>query len=130
MADRIGALIVKDRKLLLVTGYEESFYWSPGGKLHGEESHGSCLARELEEELGVEMTSMKHFLSYEGPDDKNGSTRKAVFYLVTVSGSITPGKEITKAEWFSAKELQGGKISLAKRLQSRVIPLLVEKGLI
>ncbi len=30
--DRIGAVILKDKKLLLVTGYEETIYWTPGGK--------------------------------------------------------------------------------------------------
>jgi len=35
LPDRVAALIVKGKKLLLVTGYDEKFYWTPGGKIDG-----------------------------------------------------------------------------------------------
>ena len=33
LPDRVAALIVKDKKLLLVTGYDEKFYWTPVERL-------------------------------------------------------------------------------------------------
>ena len=47
LPDRIATLIVKNKKLLLVIGYDEKSYWTLGGKIEEKESHETCLKREL-----------------------------------------------------------------------------------
>ena len=59
--DRISAVIIRNKKLLLVTGYDGSFYWTPGGKVDSKEKHEQTLIRELEEELSVNPTEKSLF---------------------------------------------------------------------
>ena len=72
LPDRVAALIIKDMKLLMVTGYDESFYWTPGGKINDNENHETCLKRELAEEPGVELVSMKHYTTFILPNEATG----------------------------------------------------------
>ena len=70
MRHTVRALVVRKKKLLLVTGYDADFYWSPGGGIEKNESHLDALTRELEEELGVNIVYPQHYLSYEINDQK------------------------------------------------------------
>jgi 8-oxo-dGTP diphosphatase len=58
------ALIIKDKKLLLVGNSELGIFWSPGGGLEKEETPLEALKRELHEELGLELKSAKHYADY------------------------------------------------------------------
>ena len=55
-----AAVIERDDRLLVTrrqTGVHLEGYWEfPGGKCHRGETHAACLARELREELGVDVT--------------------------------------------------------------------------
>ena len=58
---KAGALIFKDKKLLIVKPHRRDYYISPGGKYEEGESAEECLRRELMEELQVELESFKHY---------------------------------------------------------------------
>ena len=55
-----AAVIERDDRFLVTrrqTGVHLAGYWEfPGGKCHLGETHAACLARELREELGVDVT--------------------------------------------------------------------------
>ncbi len=44
--ERISAIIIKNKKLLLLTGDGLDLFWTPGGRLESEETHEICMARE------------------------------------------------------------------------------------
>ena len=56
----LAAIVERDGRLLVtrrLAGTHLEGYWEfPGGKCEPDESHAACLARELEEELGVRAT--------------------------------------------------------------------------
>ena len=54
LPDRVAVLIIKDKKLLLVTGYEENFYGILAERWR---------RRELFSELNIKVTSFKHYLT-------------------------------------------------------------------
>lgn len=65
---KIGAIIIRDRKLLVVRKRapdNRAEFIIPGGRPEGIETHQEALARELEEELGVTLISMRHFGSFD-----------------------------------------------------------------
>lgn len=49
------AFIIKDSKILLVSGYGTYFYWTPGGEIEEDETPDITLKRELKEDLGLEL---------------------------------------------------------------------------
>lgn len=124
MRHTVRALIVRNKKLLLVTGYDADFYWSPGGGIEKNESHLDALTRELDEELGVNIVNSQHYLSYEINDQKIEN------YLVNVSGKITPKSEIIKIIWYTRNDFLENKTKVSIGLSTKVIPSLISNNLI
>ncbi len=103
--DRVAALIIRDKKLLLVTGYEAKYYWSPGGKVDEGEDHEQTLRREVREELGVELADLKFYTQIEYVNPANNKLQTSHYYLATMIGEPTPSQEISGYKFFDASEL-------------------------
>jgi 8-oxo-dGTP diphosphatase len=114
--------------LLLVTGYNESMYWTPGGKSEKAENHEEVLRRELYEELDIHLVKLKYYLDYESINDITKMKQKVYCYIVEFKGNIKPKKEIKTARWFSKVEI--GKINVPKSISNYLLPKLVEDKLI
>lgn len=130
MPDRIAALIIKDKKLLIITGYDESIWWTPGGKADKGEDHIEALKRELKEELGVKMEDAKKHDEKVVFNSIAQKPQQVYFYLVEFSGEITPAAEITKFHWLSADEVGSDKYKLSDVMTGYVIPKLVKSKLL
>ena len=52
---RVGAIIEKDGKILMVTNESVDYYYSVGGRIHLGESAGDAVRREVLEETGCAM---------------------------------------------------------------------------
>ncbi len=126
LPDRVAALIVKDKKLLLVTGYDEKFYWTPGGKIDGKESHETCLRRELYSELNIKVISFKHYISITLPNQIKGGMQENHYYLVQYNGRIKPKQEITKTIWYSRQNFSDKDLPVSEGFANKVIPKLIE----
>jgi 8-oxo-dGTP pyrophosphatase MutT (NUDIX family) len=109
MSERISAIIIKNKKLLLVTGYDESFYFTPGGKSKEKEPHEKTLKRELKEELDITLTSMKFYYEYVAFNEIIKKNQKCYCYIVKYEGSEKPQKEITKLLWYSKQNFKNKK---------------------
>jgi len=127
LPDRIGALIIRDKELLLVTGYSESFWWTPGGKIEEGETPEECLKRELFEELGINLKSMKEFFTIRDSNEALGEEQTVHYYLADYSGDIIPKEEITKTIWFSRQNFLDKAPRISKKLMNHVVPKLIEK---
>ncbi len=128
LPDRVAALIVKDRKLLLVTGYDEKVYWTPGGKIEGGESYETCLKRELYSELNIKVISSKHYMSITLPNQIKGEMQENHYYLVQYNGKIKPKQEITKTIWYSKQNFSDKDIPISEGFLNKVIPKLIENN--
>ena len=130
LPDRIAAIILKDKKILLVTGYEEKFYWTPGGKVEDGESHKSCLGRELVTELGIEPTSIKHYATIEMQNEVKGGMQRNHYYLVHYTGNIKPASEVTKVIWYSRQNFLDKNPRVSEGIATHLIPKLIEDKLL
>ena len=130
MLKRISAVVIKDKKILLVTGYDESFYWTPGGKAEKNEREEDALKREIKEELHLNIISLKKCMKY---IEKNITTKEPMevcCYLVETSRILKPQKEITKFIWAKKEDILSKKIILTKNTKNNLIPKLIKDNLI
>src|SRR5579884_1393599 len=117
---RAGALIIRNRKLLLVTDENAEFYWTPGGRLEEGEDYLTCLNRELEEELGIRAKSIKQY------KDMKHEVVDARYFLVETEDELKPGHEVTDIHWYSKDDFENGKLKVSPRISEQVFPSLIK----
>jgi ADP-ribose pyrophosphatase YjhB (NUDIX family) len=127
---RVAAIIIHDKKLLLVKGpkkYKE--FWTPGGKLEEGESDIDCLKRELKEELNAKVILSKFFREYasKSPYHKNTITINKT-YLIKISGKIKIGSEVQAFIWMSKKEFEEKKYPLIEAERQTIMSDLIKAG--
>jgi 8-oxo-dGTP diphosphatase len=101
------AIIIKDKKVLATrrsSSMPHPLKWEfPGGKLHGQESPGACIKREILEELGVEINPLEVL----EPVEHHYDTRSVS--LIPVICTITKGfislSEHQEYRWVGYDEL-------------------------
>lgn len=131
MIDKVGGVILKDRKILVQrkkNNREECII--PGGKRKENETDFETLKRELYEELTVELVKAE-FIG--GFDDiacfsNINEPIHVQTYLAEVKGDIVCNNEIKEAIWIDRNYREQG-IKVGSILGEYVIPNLVEKGL-
>jgi len=128
--ERISAVILKDKKILLVTGFNEEYYWTPGGKLEAGESHEQTMRRELEEEIGVKLIKMKYYFTYKGINVITNKNQVVHCYIVNFEGEIVPRKEITKFGWFSKADFENERLKMFEEAEKNLIPKLIKDNLL
>jgi len=103
----LAAIVERGGKLLVTRRLENTHlagYWEfPGGKCDPHETHEACLARELEEELGVRAVIGEEMLvtEHEYPERRV----RLHFRVCTIEGEPQPrlGQEI---RWVARSELK------------------------
>lgn len=114
------AIIIRNKKLLLVTGHDAGFYWTPGGGVEGAETSVDTLYREIKEELGLSILKYAHYLSYEYEDQAVSS------YIIDFDDEISISSEITDYIWYE----NGDELKISKGLESVLLPRLIENNLL
>jgi len=128
--DRVAAIVIKNKKILLVTGYEEKFYWTPGGKVEKRESHENCLKRELKSELNIEIISLKHYVTCKLINEVKNQVQKNHYYLIQTKNIPKPSGEITKMIWRSKQDFLTKKLRISKGVETYLIPKLLQDNIL
>lgn len=114
------ALIIRNKKLLLVTGYNAGYYWTPGGGIKEGESPEDALHREVREELGTNIVSSERYMTF------HYNTQVVTAFTVEVGDDLRIGNEITNLIWYE----KGDDVKLSGRLRHKMIPELTRQGLL
>ena len=129
--DKIGGIILKDKRLLVVqkkTKDNRSEFIFPGGKREGGESDLETLARELKEELQVELVSAEPFGGFDDIAIFENVPIHIEAYIANVTGEPICDSEIKSLLWIDRNYKEQG-IKLGSILEKGVVPKLIEKGL-
>ncbi len=130
MIDKIGGIIVKDRKLLVVqkkTEDQRKEYIIPGGKREGNETDLETLARELKEELQVELVRAEHLGGYEDIAVFENVPIHIEAYLAEIKGEPVCDSEIRSLSWIDREYMKKG-IEVGSILGRFIIPELMRRG--
>jgi 8-oxo-dGTP diphosphatase len=123
----VAAVITNSRgEVLLVRKRSSSIFIQPGGKAEPNEQLLSTLARELNEELGVELDIASAVYLGEFEDvavNEPGRRVRANAFACSISGIPAPQAEIEELAWVKA----GGPydISVAPLSASHILPAFV-----
>ena len=110
MRNTARAIIIKDKKLLLVTGHGADFFWTPGGKIENDESAETALLRELKEELTITHCNLEAYNDYEIDE------QRVTNFIVTSDDTIVPANEISDIFYFSKEDFMRNDIKISKEI--------------
>ncbi|MBW3002323.1 NUDIX hydrolase [Candidatus Woesearchaeota archaeon] len=125
---RVGAIIIQNDKILMLKGVHKEL-WTPGGKIDNNESEEECLQRELDEEIGVKLKSMKFFGEYMRKSHYHDYMMKNRMYLVEIEGTPKPDKEIKEVIWLSKGDFENKKYLIIPVIEEEVFSDLKAKKL-
>lgn len=127
---RAGAIIIRDGKLLMVTGRARDELWTPGGKIESGESDEECLKRELKEEVGMELVEMKFFKEYFSEHFyEPGKISQQRIYIVSATGEPKLGAEIEKIIWLTREDFEKKKYPMITINEKEIIPDLIKQNI-
>ena len=129
MIDKVGGVILKDKKILVQrkkNNREECII--PGGKRKGNETDFETLKRELDEELTVKLIKAEFLGGYDDIACFSNEPIHVQTYIADIEGDIVCDNEITEAIWIDKNYKEQG-IKVGSILGEHVIPKLIERGL-
>jgi len=128
MRKRVSAVVIKDKKLLMVTGHKSSYFWTAGGEIEAGETHEEALKRELKEELGVGLKSARQYISYISKWRDRDQTVHC--FIAEISGKIIPQNEIAGTFWYSKENFLKKDPEVAAGIKKNLIPQLIKDRLL
>ena len=134
MADinKVGAFVIKDKKVLVVRKKTHDFFIALGGRIETGENDTTCLTREVLEEIGCNATNIRFLATFEGPvHDDRTKTICMPCYLCDLEGEIklNPLDSIVEYRWISRNYAKEG-VKLAHTLETFVVPELIKRKLL
>ena len=130
MRERVAAIIIKDKKLLLVTEENIPLWWTPGGGVEAGESYEECMQRELQEELSVKLKSLSPYLHYETKNEITGDQQKVHCHIIEYNGNIQKGAEISDIFWYARTNYIKRNPKTTKGIETHLIPKLLQDNLL
>lgn len=121
----VGAVIRDAAGLLLVVRKRGTQrFMLPGGKREPGEDDLAALARELREELGVDLSAADLLGRFEAPAaNESGAIVKSCAYRTEITGELHIGAEIEELRWIDPAR---SGLPLAPLLSERILPALAE----
>lgn len=132
MIDKVGGIIIKNKKVLVVRKKtKENFpeFIIPGGKRETGETDVETLQREIQEEVNLKVVKAEYVDEYEDIAifEKVPIVVKA--YLCEVEGEVNVDNEIKEFCWID-KDYKKNGIKVASILEKFVLPELIRRKLI
>jgi ADP-ribose pyrophosphatase YjhB (NUDIX family) len=126
---RVAAIVIREKKILLVGRCDLDFLWTPGGKVEPGEDHHDALAREMKEELGVVLERSRHYLSYKTMNEATGEDQEVHCYLAEFSCAPVVGDGISTYRFVAREDLEK-RIRISSGIRVNLIPKLISDNLI
>jgi 8-oxo-dGTP diphosphatase len=125
---KVGLVIIRDGKLLIVREKNKIYFLMPGGRPARAERELDTLEREINEELACSLD--RNSVIFLGEfSDQAASEKSAVvrvrLYSGCVKGDMSPSSEIAELRWFDPK--QDDPKVLAPSIRNKILPYLEQR---
>lgn len=132
MIDKVGGIIIKNKKVLVVRKKtKENFpeFIIPGGKREKGETDVETLQREIQEEVNLKVVKAEYVDEYEDIAIFEKVPIVVKVYLCEVEGEVNVDNEIKEFCWID-KDYKKNGIKVASILEKFVLPELIRRKLI
>ena len=102
---------------------------NPDRKPNPGESHEDCLRRELNEELSLDISEIRHFGTFVGTSQFENQQIIIETSIVQTVGTPRPGNEIEAIAWIDQHYNRHG-LQIGSIFREHVVPALVKDGLL
>ncbi|MEV7198094.1 NUDIX domain-containing protein [Streptomyces sp. NPDC093510] len=124
----VAAAIVQEGRLLVVSKKAApDVFYLPGGKPDAGESPLEALARELDEELGVDPLEPRFLADVEAVAALERVPMRMTVFEARIGRTPEPAAELAHLRWASGHE---DELHLAPAVRDHVLPLLRQQGLL
>jgi len=93
------------RVLLIRRRFPPPGWALPGGFVEPDETLEQAVARELEEETGLQLIEARQFHAYSGPGRDPRHPMVSIIFTGRVAGSVRAGDDAQEAAWFALDAL-------------------------
>ena len=108
--DKVALLYVKDGKILSTRSKGKDKYYLPGGKREGDEADLETLAREIREELSVDLVeaTARFYGTFEAQahGKEEGILVKMTCYTAEFEGGPKADSEIAEVVWLTCRDME------------------------
>lgn len=108
--DKVALLYVKDGKILSTRSKGKDKYYLPGGKREGDEADLETLAREIREELSVDLVeaTARFYGTFEAQahGKEEGVLVKMTCYTTEFEGEPKADSEIAEVVWLTCRDME------------------------
>jgi ADP-ribose pyrophosphatase YjhB (NUDIX family) len=102
--DKLAYIHIVEGKVLVTLSKGKDTWYIPGGKREGEETNQEALAREVKEELSVDLLleTIQFYGIFEAQahGKPEGTMVRMTCYTAQFNGSLLPAAEIEKMDYF------------------------------
>lgn len=107
--DKVALLYVKDGKILSTRSKGKDKYYLPGGKREGNETDLETLAREVKEELSVDVVeaTARFYGTFEAQahGKEEGVLVRMTCYTAEFEGKLRADSEIAEIVWLTCRDV-------------------------
>lgn len=107
--DKVALLYVKDGKILSTRSKGKDKYYLPGGKREGNETDLETLAREVKEELSVDVVeaTARFYGTFEAQahGKEEGVLVRMTCYTAEFEGKLREDSEIAEIVWLTCRDM-------------------------
>ncbi|MFA5961387.1 MAG: NUDIX domain-containing protein [Parcubacteria group bacterium] len=125
---RVAAVIIQNKKILLVRDDKTIFFGIPGGTLEDNENQISALTREILEEIGVPLEKARYYYSIDHTNQIYNVPQTDHIYIVSIKGIPIPSSEISELGWFSKDDLENKTVKIYPIFYDNIFPKLVKEN--
>lgn len=125
---RVAAIIIENKKILLVRDNKADFFSMPGGTLEDNENHDDAIARELMEEIRCSIKDIKFYYSFDLINQTYKVPQTDHAYLVSINEQPVNSMEIRELGWFSREDIENKKIKVPPAFYKKLYPKLLSES--
>jgi 8-oxo-dGTP diphosphatase len=125
MIDKVGAIVIRDKKMLIVREADIDIFFIPGGSREANENDEEALRREMLEETGVQITNTRFYRKFTAKASRGDGMVTVKAYFCDVDEEPRPAAEIGEIRWIGRDDYKD--VNLGNILKI-MIPVLIGDG--